>query len=227
MTTIAQRLAAVRDRINTAAQAGRRPADPILLVAVSKTQPVTAIEEAIAAGQTAFGESYIQEALPKIAALSAYSLIWHFIGPIQSNKTADIAAQFAWVHSVERLKIAQRLNDQRPAHLPALNVCIQVNISREDSKSGIAPTEVLALAHAITRLPRLRLRGLMTVPKPDADPVQQREPFRLLHQLLMQMNTQGLSLDTLSMGMSDDLEAAIREGATIIRIGTAIFGQRT
>lgn len=226
MTTISQRLTDVRDRINTAARACARRADQIQLVAVSKSQPITAIEAAIAAGQRVFGENYLQEALPKIAALAAQPLQWHFIGPIQRNKTADIAASFSWVHSIDRLTLAQRLNDQRPTGLPPLNICIQVNISQEDSKTGIAPDEVLALAQAITRLPHLRLRGLMTIPKPDTDPVQQRRPFRQLRQLLEHLNTHGLALDSLSMGMSDDLEAAIHEGATIIRIGTAIFGRR-
>ena len=226
MTTIAQRLTLVRDRINTAAHASTRRIDQIQLVAVSKTQPVAAIAEAIAAGQMAFGENYLQEALPKITALVAHPLQWHFIGPIQRNKTADIAANFAWVHSVDRLSIAQRLNDQRPAGLSPLNICIQVNISQEDSKAGVAPTEVLTMAQTLSHLPRLRLRGLMTIPKPSADPVQQRTPLRQLRQLLEDINAQGLALDTLSMGMSDDLEAAIGEGATIIRVGTAIFGQR-
>ena len=174
----------------------------------------------------AFGENYLQEALQKIAALRDLPLEWHFIGPIQSNKTRDIAEHFAWVHTVDRLKIAQRLSMQRPENLPLLNVCLQVNVSDEDSKSGVAPDEVAQLAEAVAKLPKLRLRGLMTIPAPMDNPVEQGKPFAQMRLLLQQLNALGLGLDTLSMGMSQDFPAAILEGATIVRIGTAIFGTR-
>lgn len=226
MTTIAQRLAQVHDRINTVVRSAGRPDGCVQLLAVAKTQPLSAIQEAIAAGQTAFGESYVQEALLKITALRGTAMQWHFIGPIQSNKTADIAAHFDWVHSVDRLKIAQRLNEQRPAALPPLQVCLQINISGESSKSGIAPADALALAKSINSLPRLQLRGLMAIPAPAVDIESQRQPFRRLHEVFDSLCAAGMQLDTLSMGMTDDLEAAILEGATIVRIGTAIFGPR-
>lgn len=230
MSQIAQQLGKVRQRIDTAARQAGRPVTDIQLLAVSKTQPTDAILEAIAAGQFCFGESYAQEAIAKMQTVNSscgYANIeWHFIGPIQSNKTAPIAQHFAWVHSIDRLKIAQRLNEQRPAGLPALNVCLQVNISGEASKSGIKPEQVLAVARQVTELPHLHLRGLMTIPAPCNDPVQQRRPFAQLAQLQHEIIAQGIALDTLSMGMSNDLEAAILEGATIVRIGTDIFGAR-
>lgn len=197
-----------------------------MLLAVSKTFPATAIREAYAAGQRVFGESYVQEALGKIAALRDLVLEWHFIGPIQSNKTRAIAENFAWAHGVDRLKVAERLSDQRPHNLPPLNICLQVNVSGEDSKSGVDPAAACELAQQIANLPRLKLRGLMAIPAPAKELSEQRKPFALLRELLQQMNTLGLQLDTLSMGMSDDLEAAILEGATIVRVGTAIFGGR-
>jgi pyridoxal phosphate enzyme (YggS family) len=226
MTTIAANLQAVRRRIARAAEnAGRLPS-AVALVAVSKTWPAPCIAEAHASGQRAFGESYAQEAAEKIARLAALPLEWHFVGPVQANKTRLIAERFDWVHSVARLKIAQRLNEARPDGKPALNVCIQVNVSGEASKSGIAPGEELALAREIARMPRLALRGLMAVPEATADVMLQRRRFRLLRELKERLAPAGIALDTLSMGMSDDLEAAIFEGATMVRVGTAIFGMR-
>jgi pyridoxal phosphate enzyme (YggS family) len=202
--------------------------DSVTLLAVSKTQPAAAVLEAHQAGQRAFGENYVQEALDKIAALAELrnTLEWHLIGPLQSNKTRVVAEAFDWVHSVDRLKIAQRLAEQRPAELPPLNVCLQVNVSGEASKSGIDPAELPALAHAVAALPRLRLRGLMSIPEPADALEAQRQPHRQLRALFDQLNAAGLALDTLSMGMSADLEAAVLEGATMVRIGTAIFGAR-
>ena len=223
MSTIAENIAKVGVRIREAAQASQRDCGSIGLLAVSKTKPAAAVREAFAAGAQDFGENYLQEALEKQSELSDLPLIWHFIGPIQSNKTKAIAEHFAWVHSVDRLKIAQRLSEQRPAHLPALNICLQVNVSGEASKSGCAPDELAALAHAVTQLPNLRLRGLMTIPEPTDDPIEQRSAFAHLKALQQDLN---LGLDTLSMGMSHDLEAAIAEGATWVRIGTALFGAR-
>lgn len=217
---------------NAAAQAGRPPS-AVQLIAVSKKQPIEAIEALYAAGQHRFGESYIQEAQKKINQLKDVPLEWHFIGPIQSNKTRPIAALFSWVHSVDRLSIAQRLNDQRPAELPPLNICLQVNISHETSKSGVlidseAQYEALAiLASAIGRLPRLQLRGLMAIPAHSTDPIAQRQAFHRVYLAQRFLNEQGIALDSLSMGMSDDLEAAIAEGATMVRVGTALFGQRS
>ena len=226
MPSIPERLQQVRSRILRAEQAGHRPAGSVRLLAVSKTRSSREIQEAVAANQTAFGESYVQEALEKIAALANLPIEWHFIGPIQSNKTALIAAHFDWVHSLDRLKIAQRLNDQRDQYEP-LNVCIQVNTSGEASKAGVQSLDELAsLAMAVRALPRLRLRGLMTIPAPASDPARQREPFQRLRHYLDHLNQAGMQMDTLSMGMSDDLEAAIAEGATIVRIGTAVFGER-
>ena len=200
----------------------------VTLLVVSKTFPARAVQEAFAAGARRFGENYVQEGLDKITELAALrsQLEWHLIGPLQSNKTKPVAEAFDWVHSVDRLKIAQRLSEQRPADLPPLNVCLQVNISGEASKSGVAPGDVLALAQAVAQLPRLRLRGLMAVPEPAADVEAQRVPHRALAALQAQLQTQGLTLDTLSMGMSADLEAAVMEGATMVRIGSAIFGSR-
>jgi hypothetical protein len=226
MTAIASQLQAVNRAIAQAAHMAPRRAENITLLAVSKVFPATAVREAYEAGQCAFGESYVQEALDKIAALRDLPLEWHFIGPIQSNKTRAIAENFAWVHSVDRLKIAERLSAQRPPYLLPLNVCIQVNVSGEDSKSGVAPGEVLELAQAVAQLPQLKLRGLMAIPAPAEGLEAQRKPFAQLRELMQQLNAQGLELDTLSMGMSHDLEAAVLEGATIVRVGSAIFGQR-
>jgi len=223
MSTIANNIAKVAARIREAAQAAERDPTSVGLLAVSKTQPAEAIREANRAGLTDFGENYLQEALEKQAQLADLPLVWHFIGPIQSNKTKAIAANFDWVHSVDRLKIAQRLSEQRPTELPPLNVCLQVNVSGEASKSGCEPEEVTALAHAIAALPNLRLRGLMAIPEPAVDPAEQHASFARLRQLQQGLN---LDLDTLSMGMSQDLEAAIAEGATWVRIGTALFGAR-
>jgi hypothetical protein len=226
MTTIASNLQAVRAALDTAAGAAGRNAGEVILLAVSKTFAADAIREAYRCGQRRFAESYVQEALEKISALQDLPVEWHFIGPIQSNKTRAIAENFAWVHSVDRLKTAERLSAQRPAHLPPLQVCLQVNISGEASKSGVLPDEAGALAQAISVMPNLALRGLMAVPAPAEGMVAQREPFAQLRGLRDQINQQGLQLDTLSMGMSDDFSAAIAEGATIVRIGSAIFGER-
>lgn len=196
------------------------------LLAVSKTWPAESVREAAAAGQRAFGESYVQEAIDKLDALAGLGLEWHFIGPLQSNKTRPVANAFAWVHSVDRLRIAQRLSEQRDVHLPPLQVCIQVNVSGEASKSGVAPDALPELARAVAALPRLQLRGLMTIPEATSDVAVQRARFATLRQLKDGLVASGLSLDTLSMGMSDDLDAAIAEGATIVRVGTAIFGSR-
>lgn len=217
---------AVRDAIAAAAAEAGRDANDILLLAVSKAFPAAALREAWRAGQKCFAESYVQEALDKIAALHDLPIEWHYIGPVQSNKTRAIAEHFAWVHSVDRLRVAERLSQQRPADLPALQVCLQVNISMEASKSGVPEGELDALAHAVAQLPRLKLRGLMAVPAPGDDAVAQRAPFARLRELRERLNRQGLQLDTLSMGMSHDFAAAIAEGATIVRIGTAIFGAR-
>ncbi|RRU90661.1 YggS family pyridoxal phosphate-dependent enzyme [Stutzerimonas kunmingensis] len=223
MSTIEKNIAKVAARIREAAQAvGRDPAS-VGLLAVSKTQPAAAIREAAEAGVRDFGENYLQEALDKQAELSELPLTWHFIGPIQSNKTKSIAEHFDWVHSVDRLKIAQRLSDQRPAELSPLNICLQVNVSGEASKSGCAPEELLQLAQAVAAMPQLRLRGLMCIPAPSEDPAEQRAAFARLRALRDELP---LPLDTLSMGMSQDLEAAIAEGATWVRIGTALFGAR-
>ena len=226
MTTIASNLQAVRAAMMSAAVAAGRPAGDIGLLAVSKTFPADAIREAYQAGQTCFAENYVQEALEKIAVLHELPIEWHYIGPIQSNKTRPIAENFAWVHSVDRLKIAERLSAQRPEHLPPLQICLQVNISGEVSKSGVPPDDVCGLALDIAVLPNLRLRGLMAVPAPSEDVVIQRFYFAQLRELRDQLNRQGLQLDTLSMGMSHDFAAAIAEGATMVRIGTAIFGTR-
>lgn len=230
MSVIRQNLQAVRQRITDAANSAQRDVHGVELLAVSKTFGADAVIAAAEAGQGAFGENYLQEALEKIAEVKAtrpdLELEWHFIGPIQSNKTRPIAEHFDWVHSVDRLKIAQRLSEQRPAGLPPLNVCLQVNISGEASKSGVLPSEALAVAQAIVALPHLQLRGLMAIPEAVGDAEQQRLPFRQMHALLEQLRAEGLKLDTLSMGMSGDMAAAIAEGATIVRIGSAIFGTR-
>jgi pyridoxal phosphate enzyme (YggS family) len=235
MSRISSNLQAVRQTIADAAKNVSRRPDEIRLLAVSKTFGPQAVIEAAKAGQTVFGENYLQEALEKMAAVQAMApglqLEWHYIGPIQSNKTRAIAEHFDWVHSVDREKIARRLSEQRPGHLPPLNVCLQVNVSGEASKSGVQPDEVLPLVQAVKGMPKLVLRGFMTIPEPVEDVAQQRIPFakmrRLYEQLRAQLQEEGILIDTLSMGMSADMEAAIAEGATIVRIGTAIFGQRT
>ena len=226
MTTITSNLQAVRGRIARAAERCGRSAADITLLAVSKTCPASYIEEAANAGQKAFGESYAQEGVKKITSLEALGLEWHFIGPLQSNKTRMVAEHFQWVHGIEREKTATRLAEARAAHLPPLNVCIQVNVSGEASKSGVAPGEEQRLAAAIARLPRLRLRGLMAIPEPTSDEALQRSRYARVRELRDRLTTDGHLLDTLSMGMSDDLESAIAEGATIVRVGTAIFGAR-
>jgi PLP dependent protein len=228
MMNISDNLQAIRHRIVSAAHAcGRDPAG-IALLAVSKTKPDADIIAAAAAGQRAFGENYVQEGCDKAQRLAAagHVLDWHFIGPIQSNKTRQVATFFDWVHSIDREKIAQRLSEQRDAEKGELDVCIQVNVSGEASKSGVTPDQVAALADAVARLPRLKLRGLMAIPEPTDDPALQRRRFAHLRQLLEELNAGGHALDTLSMGMSQDLEAAIAEGATIVRVGTALFGAR-
>ncbi len=230
MSTIAPKLQAVDASIVAAAAACGRDPKTVQLLAVSKTFGADAVLEAIAAGQTAFGENYLQEGVDKIAqvaqALPGRAIEWHFIGPIQSNKTRPIAANFSWVHTVERLKIAQRLSEQRPPELGSINICLQVNISGEASKSGVSPEELPELARQVATLPNLRLRGLMAIPEPEDDPVRQRAAFARVRGLFEQLRANGLDLDTLSMGMSGDMAAAIAEGATIVRIGTAIFGSR-
>ena len=227
MTTISTNLQAVRARITAAAQLAGRAVEDIRLLAVSKTFPPERIREAALAGQIAFGENYLQESLGKIAALADLGLEWHFIGPLQSNKTRPVAEHFSWVHGIERLKIAERLSAARGAGRPPLQVCIQVNVSGEASKSGVSPGEAAALAHAVAGLPNLRLRGLMAIPEPTDDMPLARQRFAMLRELREVLNKAGMALDTLSMGMSHDLEAAILEGATIVRVGTAIFGERT
>ena len=227
---IADNLQLVRERIARACEAATRPVQSVTLLAVSKTFGAAEVREAHAAGQRRFGENYVQEGLDKIATLADLraSIEWHLIGPLQSNKTRAVAQAFDWVHSVERLKTAQRLSEQRPDSLPPLNVCLQVNISGEASKSGLAPADVAATARAVAALPRLKLRGLMAIPEPvaGADLAAQRRPFRALRSLFDRLVGEGLALDTISAGMSDDLEAAILEGATMVRIGSAIFGRR-
>jgi len=223
---IEQRLQQLRSRIVAAAgTAGRDPAQ-IRLIAASKTFDAAAVREAHAVGQVDFGENYVQEALDKMGELGDLPLVWHFIGPIQSNKTRAIAERFDWVHSVDRLKIAERLSAQRPQSLPPLEICLEVNISGEASKGGVSAEDLPALAQAVSHLPRLRLRGLMTIPAPSSDPLEQRAAFAAVRRLYEALRASGYSLDTLSMGMSGDLEAAIVEGATMVRVGTAIFGER-
>lgn len=223
MSTIAENISTLAERIRSAAQAVQRDPASVGLLAVSKTKPASDLRDAYEAGLRDFGENYLQEALGKQAELSDLPLIWHFIGPIQSNKTRAIAEHFAWVHSVDRLKIAQRLSEQRPPELPPLNICIQVNVSGEASKSGCSPEDLPALAQAISALPNLKLRGLMAIPEPTDDRDEQNASFAAVSTLQAQL---GLPLDTLSMGMSHDLEAAIAQGATWVRIGTALFGAR-
>jgi uncharacterized pyridoxal phosphate-containing UPF0001 family protein len=262
MTIIAARLQAVHDRIRAAALSAGRSPDDIGLIAVSKTFSPAAVAEAHAAGQCAFGENYLQEALGKMQALAQKQLTsavpgqqkaeqregdmrrsvgvaspqagplilpleWHFIGPIQSNKTRQIAEHFSWVHGVDRIKVAERLSAARPAHKGPLQICLQVNVSGEQSKSGVQPEDVVRLAQAVSQLPLLRLRGLMAIPEPTDDSAVQRARFRVVRQLKEEITRHGIELDTLSMGMSDDLEAAIAEGATLVRVGRAIFGERS
>ena len=223
MSTIADNIQLVSSRIQAAVTAANRAENSVQLLAVSKTKPAQALREAYAAGLRDFGENYLQEALGKQLELADLPLIWHFIGPIQSNKTRAIAEHFDWVHSVDRLKIAQRLSEQRPAELPPLNICIQVNVSGEASKSGCTPDDLPALAAAISALPRLKLRGLMAIPEPTDDRAEQDAAFAAVQKLQASLD---LPLDTLSMGMSHDLESAIAQGATWVRIGTALFGAR-
>jgi pyridoxal phosphate enzyme (YggS family) len=226
MVNLVERLNTVLNRIREAERRFQRPSGSVMLLAVSKTKPAALITAVAAAGQRHFGENYLQEALEKIEALKQLNLDWHFIGPIQSNKIRRIAEKFNWVHSVDRLKIAQRLNEQRPDHLPPLNICLQINISAEVSKHGLNPEELSPVAQAVVKLPRLRLRGLMAIPAPSKELAIQRLPYERLRKLQEELIAEGIPLDTLSMGMSDDLEAAIAEGATIVRVGTAIFGPR-
>ena len=216
----------MRKRIELAVLAAGRPADAVSLLAVSKTMPAQAVRDAFAAGQLAFGENYIQEGVDKIASLADLPLVWHCIGPIQSNKTKLVAENFAWVHSIDRLKIAERLSAQRPAHLPALQICLQVNVDGGSNKSGVTPADLLALAQAVAQLPNLQLRGIMTIPEPAENEAAARSVHRQAKALLDSLNAAGLKLDTLSMGMTGDLEAAIAEGSTCVRVGTAIFGHR-
>jgi PLP dependent protein len=229
MATISDNIQQVRARITSACTLAQRPVQSVTLLAVSKMFPSHTVREAYAAGQRAFGENYVQEALDKMAELADLrpSIEWHLIGPVQSNKTRVVAEQFDWVHSIERLKIAERLSAQRPSWLPPLDVCLQVNISGEASKGGVAPAEVSRLAREVAALPRLRVRGLMAIPEPVADVAAQRKPHAALRALLDDLRAAGMPLDTLSMGMSADLEAAILEGATMVRVGGAIFGARS
>ncbi len=225
MTTISNRLQDILATIQSA-QASSPFAQSVKLVAVSKAQPASAIREAYQAGQVIFGENYLQEALDKQAQLKDLNIEWHFIGPIQSNKTQPISQNFAWVHSVDRLKIAQRLNEARPAELPPLQVCIQVNVSNEDTKSGVLPEDIATLAAEIGKLPKLKLRGLMAIPAPTKDIKQQIEQFKQVRQCYDALLERGVSLDTLSIGMSDDYQIAVAQGATFVRIGSALFGAR-
>jgi len=224
MTSIASNLTSINSAIRLAELNAERIADSVQLLAVSKTKPSADIIAAYQAGQRHFGENYLQEALTKQKELSHYQIIWHFIGPIQSNKTKQIAENFSWVHSVDRLKIAQRLSDQRPESLAPLNICLQVNISQEASKAGIKLVELAEMVEKIEHLPRIKLRGVMAIPEPAQDYEQQRKPYRELHQTISALNK--TELDTFSFGMTGDLKAAIIEGATIVRIGTALFGAR-
>jgi pyridoxal phosphate enzyme (YggS family) len=228
MSSIAENIQQVSARVERACLQARRPAASVSLLAVSKTCSAETVREAAAAGLHAFGENYVQEGLAKLAALADLrsQLVWHFIGPLQSNKTRPVAESFDWVHTVDRLKIAERLSAQRPEGFAPLNVCLQVNISGEASKSGVNLAELPALAHAVAALPRLRLRGLMAIPEPAGTLEAQRLPHRLLAQAQARLYAQGFGLDTLSMGMSADLEAAVLEGATLVRVGTALFGAR-
>ena len=229
MANIENNTTSVQRRLQQAARdAGRNPED-ILLLAVSKTRTSAQVRTALESGLSSFGENYLQEAVEKIAQLSNSAISWHFIGPLQSNKTRQVAEHFDWVHTVDRLKIAKRLSDQRAPDMPALNVCLQINIDNESSKSGLSPEQAIEVANSVALLPNLRLRGLMAIPKPSTEPAEQRQPFARLRALLEEINTRldnSQKLDTLSMGMSGDLEPAIYEGATIVRVGTDIFGPR-
>lgn len=227
MNEIPERLARVRQRIHAAAVSSGRDPDDIALLAVSKTKPATDVRAAYEAGQQRFGENYLQDALPKMSELSDCTIEWHFIGRIQGNKTADISRHFAWVHGLDRLRHAELLDRHRPSGLPPLQVCLQVNLSGEDSKGGVGEQALRGLAEAVSGLPRLQLRGLMTMPDPHTAPARQRADFARLRTLLEELNAAGLDLDTLSMGMSGDMEAAIAEGSTMVRIGTDIFGPRS
>ncbi|HET7525117.1 MAG TPA: YggS family pyridoxal phosphate-dependent enzyme [Burkholderiaceae bacterium] len=228
MGSVEAKLQQVRTRIATACAASQRPVQSVTLLAVTKTFGPQAVRDAHEAGQREFGENYVQEALEKMQSLVDLrdQIEWHLIGPLQSNKSRAVAESFDWVHTVDRLKIAERLSAQRPANLPPLQLCLQVNISGEPSKSGVAPADVPSLAQAVAALPRLHLRGLMAIPEPQGDFEVQRAPHHALARLLYELNASGLALDTLSAGMSADLEAAIAEGATIVRVGSAIFGER-
>jgi PLP dependent protein len=229
MTTIGNNIGSVRLRMSRACEAAGRPVQSITLMCVSKTADADAVRSAHAAGECHFGENQVQEGLSKIEALADLRnrLTWHMIGPLQANKTRLIAENFDWVHSIDRIRHAQRLSEQRPAQCPPLQVCLQVNIDAELSKAGVAPAQTAELAQAVARLPGLRLRGLMSIPRPSGDPQAQRSSHRALRELLERLNQHGLALDTLSMGMTADLEAAILEGATMVRVGTAIFGARS
>lgn len=226
MPAIAENLATVQARIAAACSAAARPPQTVGLLAVSKTQPAAAVAAAAAAGQRAFGENYVQEGVDKLRELAALQLEWHFIGPLQSNKTREVATSFDWVHSIDRLKLAERLSAQRPLERQPLQVCVQVNISGEASKSGCAPDDALALCRTIAGLPRLNLRGLMAIPAPATSDADARAPFRALRELFDQIRRELPGLDTISAGMSDDLDAAIAEGSTLVRVGSAIFGAR-
>jgi pyridoxal phosphate enzyme (YggS family) len=225
-TSVSANLVKVRKRIELACEAVGRAPDAVKLLAVSKTMPAQAVRDAFAAGQLAFGENYIQEGVDKIASLVDLPIEWHCIGPIQSNKTKLVAENFAWVHSIDRLKIAERLSAQRPAHLPPLQVCLQVNVDGGSNKSGVAPAELLALAQAVAKLPHLQLRGIMTIPEPTETETATRAVHHQAKSLFDNLKAAGLTVDTLSMGMTGDLEAAVAEGSTCVRVGTAIFGAR-
>ena len=220
------RIQAVQERVARAAEAAGRSAQSVTLLAIGKAQPLPLLNAAAACGLEHFGESYLQEALAKITALRERGLTWHFVGRVQANKTRPIAEEFAWVHALDRVRIAERLAAQRPPHAPPLNVCLQVNLAGEGAKGGVAPEELAPLAAAVAKLPRLALRGLMCIPPEEAEPARQRAWFAKLRELRDQLDVQGARLDTLSMGMSGDFEAAIAEGATIVRLGTALFGPR-
>lgn len=224
MESMAERFQHIRSQIRHATSIAGRPKDSVQLLAVSKTKPATDIAALYRLGQRHFAENYLQEALTKQQQLAEFNISWHFIGPIQSNKTKPIACHFAWVHSVDRLKIAQRLSEQRPDYLPPLNICLQVNISDEASKSGVSVYELPELVQAVSVLPNLRLRGVMAIPEPEVNYAKQRQPYRLLYQAVQQLER--ADLDSFSFGMSGDLKAAIMEGATMVRIGTALFGER-
>lgn len=226
MQDVAVALQAVHARVRAAEERFGRVPGSVALVAVSKTRPPEDLRAAFVEGQGAFGENYVSEALGKMVSLGDLAIEWHFIGSVQSNKTRPIAERFAWVHSVDREKVARRLAEHRPVDLPPLQVCVEVNVSGEESKSGVAPDELPALARMVAGLPRLRLRGLMALPAPEEDFELQRRTFRRLRELFEGLRGEGLPLDTLSMGMSGDLEAAVAEGATLVRVGTAIFGPR-